>query len=95
MAGETAAALAAASIVFNSTNATYSNICLDHARQLYTFAQQNLGIYSNSVPSVSPTHFIIFKKSVILNNLNSDCFSLGCQFLSVSCFIYFIFITSM
>jgi endoglucanase len=38
LAGETAAAMAAASIAFRPTNATYANTLLSHARQLYTFA---------------------------------------------------------
>jgi hypothetical protein len=52
LAGETAAALAAASIVFSSTNATYSALCLTHAKQLYSFGKQYLGIYSNSISAV-------------------------------------------
>ena len=49
LAGETAAALAATSIVFSKVNATYSAICLAHAKDLYTFAKQYQGIYSTSI----------------------------------------------
>ncbi|WBB81720.1 glycoside hydrolase family 9 protein [Micromonospora sp. WMMD882] len=38
LAGETAAAMAASSMVFRPTDPTYANTLLTHARQLYTFA---------------------------------------------------------
>ncbi|MFG1868326.1 glycoside hydrolase family 9 protein [Micromonospora arborensis] len=38
LAGETAAAMAASSMVFRPTDATYADKLLGHARQLYTFA---------------------------------------------------------
>nr|WP_244454497.1 glycoside hydrolase family 9 protein [Micromonospora echinofusca] len=38
LAGETAAAMAAASIVFRPTDPTYANTLVGHAKQLYTFA---------------------------------------------------------
>jgi hypothetical protein len=53
LAGEAAAALAAASIVFKPTDAAYSDTCLTHARQLYAFADKYRGIYSNSIPRAS------------------------------------------
>ncbi len=40
MAGETAAALAAASILFKQTDPDYSEKLLTHARQLFDFADQ-------------------------------------------------------
>nr|AFK49805.1 beta-1,4-glucanase 1 [Cryptocercus punctulatus] len=49
LAAETAAALAAASIVFKSTDATYSNTLLTHAKQLFDFAKNYLGKYSDSI----------------------------------------------
>ncbi|KJE93538.1 cellulase [Capsaspora owczarzaki ATCC 30864] len=48
VAGEVAAALAAASMVFQSVNATYAAQCLTHAQQLYTFAKTYPNKYSNS-----------------------------------------------
>ncbi|XP_071510732.1 uncharacterized protein [Diadema antillarum] len=48
LAGETAAALAAASIVFKK-NAAYSADLLSHAQQLFSFAKNYPGIYSNSI----------------------------------------------
>src|SRR5262245_13185698 len=39
LAGETAAAMAASSIVFRPTDAAYADTLLTHARQLYTFAE--------------------------------------------------------
>nr|AGP76407.1 endo-beta-1,4-glucanase 2 [Globitermes sulphureus] len=49
LAGETAAALAAASIVFKNVDVTYSNNLLTHARQLFDFANNYRGKYSDSI----------------------------------------------
>eukprot|EP00250_Pteridium_aquilinum_P020304 c24778_g1_i1 orf=943-2763(-) len=49
LAGETAAAMAAASIVFRHTNPSYSQILLSHAKQLFTFADTHRGRYDNSI----------------------------------------------
>jgi len=49
LAGETAAALAAASIVFRNVDSTYSNNLLTHARQLFDFANNYRGKYSDSI----------------------------------------------
>ncbi|KAI3441693.1 Endoglucanase [Psidium guajava] len=60
IAGETAAAMAAASIVFRETNPHYSHLLLHHARQLFEFGDKRRGKYDASVaaakgyyPSVS------------------------------------------
>src|SRR6187455_2553956 len=53
LAGETAAAMAAASIAFRPTNATYANTLLSHARQLYTFADNFRGKYSDAITDAS------------------------------------------
>jgi endoglucanase len=49
LAGETAAALAAASIVFKNVDPNYSNNLLTHAKQLFDFANNYRGIYSDSI----------------------------------------------
>nr|AGP76398.1 endo-beta-1,4-glucanase 1 [Amitermes foreli] len=49
LAGETAAALAASSIVFKNVDGTYSNNLLTHARQLFDFAKNYRGKYSDSI----------------------------------------------
>lgn len=49
LAGETAAALAAASIAFRPTDPSYANTLLTHARQLYTFADTYRGKYSDCI----------------------------------------------
>jgi hypothetical protein len=49
LAGETAAALAAASIVFRNSDPTYSNRLLTSARQLFDFANRFRGRYSDSI----------------------------------------------
>jgi endoglucanase len=49
LAGETAAAMAAASIAFRPTDPTYANTLLAHARQLYTFADTFRGKYSDCI----------------------------------------------
>ncbi|KAK8466984.1 hypothetical protein PHAVU_008G212700 [Phaseolus vulgaris] len=49
LAGETAAAMAAASIVFRKTNAHYSHLLLHHALQLFEFGDKYRGNYDGSV----------------------------------------------
>ncbi len=51
--GETAAALAAASIVFRSVDPSYQSVLLTHARQLYDFANENRGTYSDSISNAA------------------------------------------
>jgi endoglucanase len=53
LAGETAAALASASIAFRSTNASYANTLLQHAEQLFSFADTYRGKYSDSIPDAA------------------------------------------
>ena len=50
VAGETAAALAASSIVFKSRDPAYSARLLKHATQLWTFGNRYRGKYSDSIP---------------------------------------------
>jgi len=49
ISAETAAAFAASYLVFHNKNATYANELLTHAKQLFKFAEDFPGIYSNSV----------------------------------------------
>ncbi|CAI9091736.1 OLC1v1026840C1 [Oldenlandia corymbosa var. corymbosa] len=49
LAGETAAAFAAASIAFKNSNRMYSKRLLGHAKQLFEFAQAHPGMYQNSI----------------------------------------------
>lgn len=49
LAGETAAALAAASELFKDVDPTYSAKCLAHARKLYSFAKNYKGKYSDCI----------------------------------------------
>ncbi|KAJ9588696.1 hypothetical protein L9F63_018010, partial [Diploptera punctata] len=49
LAGETAAAMAAASIVFKNVDSSYSNTLLSHAEQLFTFANTKRKVYSESI----------------------------------------------
>jgi len=49
LAGETAAAMAAASIVFRRFNPSYSNELLTHAHQLFEFADKYRGKYDSSI----------------------------------------------
>lgn len=53
LAAETAAALAAASIAFRSTDISYSMRLLQHAAELYDFADKNRGLYSDSIPNAA------------------------------------------
>ncbi|KAI3843519.1 hypothetical protein MKW92_036121 [Papaver armeniacum] len=52
LAGESAAALAAASVAFNESDPIYANKLLDHAIKLRDFAQNFRGRYSYSIPEV-------------------------------------------
>lgn len=56
LAGETAAALAAASVLFQSTDSSYSKKCLTHAKQLYDFANNFRGKYSESIPAAAANY---------------------------------------
>ncbi|XP_021905833.1 endoglucanase 11-like [Carica papaya] len=56
VAGETAAAMAAASIVFRKTNPHYSNLLLHHARQLFEFGDRYRGKYDESI-KVAKGHY--------------------------------------
>ena len=49
MAGESAAALASASMVWRSEDSEYADELLENARQLYDFAKDNPGKYSDSI----------------------------------------------
>ncbi|CAA0836099.1 Endoglucanase 5 [Striga hermonthica] len=49
LAGETAAALAAASIAFEPFDSAYSNLLLDHAKQLFSFANRFRGLFIDSI----------------------------------------------
>ncbi|CAI0379384.1 unnamed protein product [Linum tenue] len=49
VAGETAAAMAAASIVFRRTNPHYAHLLLQHAQQLFEFGDKYRGRYHESV----------------------------------------------
>lgn len=52
VAAETAAAMASASLVFKSSDSTYSSTLLKHAKQLFTFADKHRGSYSENIPEV-------------------------------------------
>jgi len=49
LAGETAAAMAASSTVFRPTDPAYADTLLQHARQLYDFADNFRGKYSSCI----------------------------------------------
>jgi hypothetical protein len=49
LAGQTAAAMASSSMLFQSTDPTYAATLLTHAKQLYTFADTYRGVYSDCI----------------------------------------------
>ena len=51
VAGETAAALAAASILFQKVDSSYSSTLLKHSQEIYDFADKNRGDYTKTVPA--------------------------------------------
>ena len=52
VAAETAAAMAAASLVFKESDTKYSGTLLKHAKQLFDFADNNRASYSVNIPEV-------------------------------------------
>ncbi|GJW36109.1 endoglucanase 5 [Tanacetum coccineum] len=50
LAGETAAALAAAAIAFRPYNSSYSDLLLVHSKQLFWFADRFRGLFTDSIP---------------------------------------------
>jgi hypothetical protein len=50
VAAETAAALAASSMVFKASDPTYAATLLSHAKSLYTFADTYRGKYDACIP---------------------------------------------
>lgn len=53
LAGESAAALAAASVAFRSTDTAYADLLLDNAEDLFEFADTYRGKYSDSIPDAA------------------------------------------
>ena len=53
LAGETAAALAAGYLVFKETDKAFAELCLSHARDMFQFAVEYPGKYSDAIPGVS------------------------------------------
>lgn len=53
VAAETAAAMAAASLVFKSSDSSYSSSLLKHSKDLFSFADKNRALYSESIPEVA------------------------------------------
>ncbi|MEM6867991.1 MAG: glycoside hydrolase family 9 protein, partial [Cyanobacteria bacterium P01_C01_bin.121] len=53
LAGESAAALAAASIIFRESDSVYADRLLENAKQLFDFADQYRGKYSDAISNVS------------------------------------------
>ncbi|MEO0409322.1 MAG: glycoside hydrolase family 9 protein [Cyanobacteria bacterium P01_A01_bin.135] len=53
LAGESAAALAAASMLFRGSDPAYADKLLENAKQLYAFADEHRGRYSDAIPNAS------------------------------------------
>ncbi|XP_045161147.2 endoglucanase A-like [Mercenaria mercenaria] len=54
MAAETAAAFAASYLIFKNEDPSYASKLLRHAKELYAFAENHRGKYSESVPETGP-----------------------------------------
>ena len=52
-AGQTAASLASAAILFEDTDPSYSATLIQHAEELFNFADTYRGKYSDSIPDAS------------------------------------------
>lgn len=52
LAAETAAALASSAIWYRCNgDEAYANLCLDHAKTLYAFADEHRGVYTDAIPA--------------------------------------------
>lgn len=56
LAGQTAASMAAASMLFKSTDPAYTATLLTNAEQLYTFADTHRGLYSDCIKAASGSY---------------------------------------
>ena len=65
LAGAAAAALATASIVFKQSDSSYAETALSHAKQLYSAATSNQGLYSSSYSSAT----YVYQSSSYLDDL--------------------------
>ena len=52
-AGESAASLASAAVLFKDTDPAYSATLIQHAKELFDFADTYRGVYSNSIPDAA------------------------------------------
>ena len=52
-AGESAASLASAAVLFKDTDPAYSAELIEHAKELFNFADTYRGIYSSSIPDAA------------------------------------------
>ena len=52
LAAEAAAALASSSMLFRGTDAPYADLCLKHARELFSFADGHRGLYHEAITDV-------------------------------------------
>ena len=54
LAAETAAALAASAIWYRCNgDEDYANQCLDHAKTLYAFADEHIGVYTDAITNAA------------------------------------------
>ncbi|EGG23967.1 putative glycoside hydrolase [Cavenderia fasciculata] len=53
VAMEVAAALAATAVIYKDRDAAYAESCLSHAKSVFTFGENNLGVYSESYPIIN------------------------------------------
>ena len=60
LAGETAAAMAAASILFQDSDPDYSAELLSHAKELFTFADTFKGKYSDSISNANDFYKYVY-----------------------------------
>lgn len=60
LAGETAAAMAAVSLVFQDYDPDYSSLCLKHAKELYNFADKYRGFYHEAIKGAAQYYEYVF-----------------------------------
>ena len=66
--GESAAALASAAVLFAESDPDYSTTLIEHAKELFAFANENRGLYSSSISDAGIYYRCDFTKYLSLNS---------------------------
>ena len=59
-AGESAASLASAAVLFKDTDPAYSATLIQHAKELFNFADTYRGLYTSSIPDAAKFYKLVY-----------------------------------